>query len=192
VSDLTPAITPSSRKAALRRAVLAARHGLPPPERRRADATLAAALVPLVAGRVVAGHVPIAEEPGGADLLPALATAARLLLPVLLPDLDLDWARYEGDLVPGGRGLREPPGPRLGVAAIADAELIVAPAVAVDRRGIRLGRGGGSYDRALARATGRVIAVLYPDDLVDEVPTEPHDRPVDAVLTPDGLWTVGA
>lgn len=184
--------SPSSGKAALRRTILAARRALPPAERAAADAALAVALAPLVADRVVAGYVPIAGEPGGAHLLPALAHAARLLLPVLRPDLDLDWALYTGTLVPAARGLREPPGPTLGVAAIAEAELVVAPAVAVDRRGIRLGRGGGSYDRALARATGRIIAVLYPGDLVDEVPAEPHDRPVDAVLTPDGLRTVRA
>jgi 5-formyltetrahydrofolate cyclo-ligase len=185
VSDFSP----SSAKADARRMILAARRALPPLERQRADAALAAALVPLVAGRVVAGYVPIAGEPGGADLLPVLAGAARLLLPVLRPDLDLDWASYEGVLVAGARGLREPPCPRLGVAAIATADLVVAPAVAVDRRGIRLGRGVGSYDRALERATGRVIALLYPAELVAELPAEPHDRPVDAVLTPDGLWT---
>ena len=63
------------------------------------------------------------------------------------------------------------------------------PALAVSRSGMRLGRGGGSYDRALARAESAfTVALLHDGELLDEVPAEPHDRPVDAVITPaDGL-----
>ena len=82
--------------------------------------------------------------------------------------------------------LREPPGPRLGPEAIASAEIVLVPALAVDATGTRLGRGGGSYDRALARVRPEVpvIALLYPGELVPLLPAEPHDRPVTAVLTP--------
>jgi 5-formyltetrahydrofolate cyclo-ligase len=156
-----------------------------------ADAALRAALVALVTGRsTVAGYAPLAGEPGGEALPDALVAAcARLLLPVLLTDRDLDWARYAGSLVPSSLGLRHPAGRRLGVAAIAEAEVVVVPALAVDRRGVRLGRGGGSYDRALARVGPGplVVAVLYDGELVDALPTEPHDRSVDAVVTPSGL-----
>jgi 5-formyltetrahydrofolate cyclo-ligase len=61
---------------------------------------------------------------------------------------------------------------------------VLVPALAVDRHGNRLGRGGGSYDRALARATGLTVAVLYDGELVDLLPVEPHDVPVNAVVTP--------
>lgn len=105
------------------------------------------------------------------------------LLPVLLPDRDLSWARYDGELVPGRRGLLEPPGPRLGVEAVAGCDLVLVPALLVDREGHRLGRGGGSYDRALARAAGLTVALLHDDELVDAVPHEPHDVPVRAVVT---------
>jgi 5-formyltetrahydrofolate cyclo-ligase len=112
-----------------------------------------------------------------------------VLLPVLQPDGALDWARYTGELTDGPRGLREPTGPRLGQAAVAGADAVVVPAVAVDRRGVRLGRGGGSYDRALARvAPGvSVTALLYDGELVDLLPAEPHDRHVGAVVTPGGV-----
>jgi 5-formyltetrahydrofolate cyclo-ligase len=140
-----------------------------------------------------AAYVPVGSEPGGPDLPDALAaalpTAGELLLPVLLPDGDLDWAVYDGTLTTARLGLREPTGARLGVDAIRTADLILVPALAVSRTGIRLGRGGGSYDRALNRAGAAVsLALLHDGELVEHVPAEPHDRPVHGVITPtDGL-----
>jgi 5-formyltetrahydrofolate cyclo-ligase len=130
-------------------------------------------------GRVerVAAFVPIANEPG---VRPRLGW----LLPVLLADNDLDWAAYDGRLTPGRHGLPEPVGPRLGVNAISDCDLVLVPALLVDRRGVRLGRGGGSYDRALRRATGLTVALVHDDELVDELPAELHDVRVAAVATP--------
>ena len=158
---------------------------------------------------MIAAYVPIGGEPGGAELPEALAGHARVLLPVLRPDNDLDWAAYDGTLRAGPRGLAEPGGALLGPAAIVEADLILVPALAVDRFGRRMGRGGGSYDRALARldrapATavdaaperldpelGRldrrvplVVALLHDWELIDEVPAEPHDRRVHGVITP--------
>ncbi|PSK58900.1 5-formyltetrahydrofolate cyclo-ligase [Micromonospora sp. MH33] len=71
---------------------------------------------------------------------------------------------------------------------MAGADLVVVPALAVDRRGYRLGRGGGSYDRALARvpATVPTVALLHDGELVEVVPAQPHDRPVRFVITPGG------
>jgi 5-formyltetrahydrofolate cyclo-ligase len=156
-----------------------------------ADARVRAVLARLAAGLgTVAGYVPLPNEPGGPLLPDVLASACRhLLLPVVRPDRDLDWAGYDGSLAPAALGLSEPPGPRLGPAAIAAAELVVVPAVAVDRSGVRLGRGGGSYDRALARVGPGtlLVAALYPGELVDRLPYEPHDIRVAAVATPDGL-----
>jgi 5-formyltetrahydrofolate cyclo-ligase len=184
VSDLT-----HQAKAETRAGLLAARRSRP--DREAEDAGVRAALALLAADLgTVAGYVPLPGEPGGSVLPEVLASVARrLLLPVLRPDRDLDWAVYTGVLVPAGYGLREPSGPRLGPAAIAEAELVVVPAVAVDRSGVRLGRGGGSYDRALARVgPGQlIVAALYGDELLDRLPAEPHDVRVHAVVTPAGL-----
>ncbi|GGJ92182.1 5-formyltetrahydrofolate cyclo-ligase [Pilimelia anulata] len=182
-----------SRKQVLRTDLLARRRALAPAARLAAAAAVTAHLTALLGARrpaVVAAYAPVGAEPGGPDLPAVLRAAlpgATLLLPVLLPDLDLDWAAWDGQpLTAAARGLREPAGPRRGPAAVAGAELVVVPALAVDRRGRRLGRGGGSYDRALARATGLTVALLYDGEWVDAVPAEPHDRPVRAVITPTG------
>ena len=140
----------------------------------------------------VAAYISIGTEPGTGPLIEALhALGRRVILPVLLADNDLDWARYTGpaDLMPAGRGLLEPPGPRLGVDAVATADVVLTPGLAVDRRGRRLGRGGGSYDRALGRVpVGTfVCTLLYDEEVVERVPTDVHDRPVVAAATPAGL-----
>ncbi|WP_436777860.1 5-formyltetrahydrofolate cyclo-ligase [Yinghuangia sp. YIM S09857] len=179
-------------KAALRTRLIAARTRRDAAERAYAARALGAALgaLPeLAAARTVAAYVPVGSEPGPADLAAVLAgSGRRVLLPVLLPDNDLDWATYDGpdSLTAGARGLREPGGRWLGPGAIADADMVVVPGLAVDRHGMRLGRGGGSYDRALARlAPGAFTAVLlYDGELLDAVPAEPHDRPVRAALLP--------
>jgi 5-formyltetrahydrofolate cyclo-ligase len=103
--------------------------------------------------------------------------------------MDLDWASYEGpgSLRPGPRGLTEPAERPRGVAAVSRADLVIVPALAVDRRGVRLGRGGGSYDRALARVGPQVptIALLYDGELLDEVPAAAHDQRVQLVARPE-------
>ena len=184
-------------KADMRSAVFARRRSLPAATLAAAAGSVVVALDHLVRRRAphrICAYVPVGTEPGGPSLPEALAAAlppgGELLLPVLRDDLDLDWARYSGALVAAERGLREPPGPRLGVAAVAGADLVVVPAVAVDRQGLRLGRGGGSYDRALARVSSEVptVALLHDGELVDRVPADAHDRRVSAVITPaDGL-----
>jgi len=140
----------------------------------------------------VAAYVSIGTEPGTGPLLDLLTAAGkRVILPVLLPDNDLDWARYTGpvDLMPAGRGLLEPPGPHLGPDAVATADVVLTPALAVDASGMRLGRGGGSYDRVLGRVpVGTfVCTLLYDGELLTEVPAERHDRRVSAVVTPVGV-----
>lgn len=171
-------------KAALRRAVLSRRAALPVDVREQAEQAAVDALVP-DAPDLVAAYVSIGTEPGTSALLAALAArSVRVLLPVVLPDRDLDWALAEDGLAPGPYGLLEPQGARLGRDALAGCRLVVVPALAVDRAGNRLGRGGGSYDRALTRAAGRVVALLHDGEAVAELPHEPHDRPVDALVTP--------
>jgi 5-formyltetrahydrofolate cyclo-ligase len=160
------------------------------------DAVLAAPEVEMAG--TVAAYVSIGTEPDTRGLLFALwKRGTYVLLPRLLPDGDLDWASYEGpdSLVPGPRGLLEPTEPPRGVHAIASADIVLVPAVAVDRAsGLRLGRGGGSYDRALARVGPAILttALLYDGELIDHVPAEPHDRHVRAAATPaEGLVRFG-
>jgi 5-formyltetrahydrofolate cyclo-ligase len=140
----------------------------------------------------VAAYVAVGSEPGTAPLLHALLAAGkRVVLPVLLPDGDLDWATYAGDqdLTPARFGLLEPVSSRLGVDAIGTADVVLLPGLAVSSRGERLGRGGGSYDRALARVpVGTFTCVLvYDDEVGVGVPMEPHDRPVTAAVSPAGI-----
>ncbi|HUR14661.1 MAG TPA: 5-formyltetrahydrofolate cyclo-ligase [Mycobacteriales bacterium] len=135
-------------------------------------------LAPVLGGPgLVASYVGVGAEP-------YVPPRPGWLLPVLREDDDLDWARYDGELAPGRLGLLEPTGPRLGPAAVAECAVVLVPALRVDRAGNRLGKGGGSYDRALRRATGLTVALLHDDELVDAVPHEAHDVRVRAVASP--------
>lgn len=147
----------------------------------------------VTAARCVAAYVSVGREPGTGPLIEALSELeVEVLLPILRPDLDLDWARYAGpdSLTPVARGLLEPTGPALGLDAVTDADVVLVPALAVDRGGGRLGRGGGSYDRVLARLGGRAMscALLHDGEVLDiPVPRELHDLPVQAAATPRGF-----
>jgi 5-formyltetrahydrofolate cyclo-ligase len=179
-------------KTALRRQILAARARLTPQQKAAAERALRDAVLDLpqtqMAG-TVAVYYSLASEPGTHGLVYALwKRGSYVLLPLLRPDADLDWASYEGpdSLRPGPRGLAEPGEPPRGLDAVSRADLVLVPALAVDRRGVRLGRGGGSYDRALARVGPNVatIALLYDGELLDEVPADPHDQRVRLVARP--------
>jgi len=144
------------------------------------------------AGRVAA-YVSVGREPGTGPLIEALsADGVDVLLPLLQPDGDLDWAVYEGPqaLISVSRGLLEPTGDPLGPGAVTSADVILVPGLAVDRRGVRLGRGGGSFDRALARLAGRAFScvLLHDGEVLDmPVPRDSHDVPVAAAATPSSL-----
>jgi 5-formyltetrahydrofolate cyclo-ligase len=189
----------ASAKRVLRESLLAARSALSAQDRASHDAAIVARAEALAGGAaLVAGYAPLPDEPGGPALPQRLARILPprgLLLPAMRPDRDLDWVAYTGQLAAGTvlRAVREPPGTRLGVAALSRAEIVFVPALAVDASGTRLGRGGGSYDRALARVPAGVpiVALLYPGELVAVVPRQAHDRPVTAVITPEGLVEIG-
>jgi 5-formyltetrahydrofolate cyclo-ligase len=127
-------------------------------------------------------------EPGTAPLIDALGAAGiEVLIPILRDDFDLDWGRFEPGQQERGRfRLLVPTTPPLGEDAVARTEVVICPGVAVDLEGNRLGRGGGSYDRALSRCSERVLRVqlVYDDEVVDAVPAEPHDQRVDVIVTP--------
>ncbi len=185
-------------KGALRAELLGVRRGRTPQERAAAARSLAdrvADLPEVRAAGTVAAYVSMGTEPGTRDLIDALrAAGTRVLLPVLMADNDLDWAEYEGPqaLERTDRGLFEPTGARLGPDAVTRARVVLLPGLAVDGRGLRLGRGGGSYDRVLARlerAGGRpaLMVLLYANEVVARVPREPHDHPVHFAVTPEGI-----
>lgn len=184
-----------SSKHALRQSILAVRARLTPRDAEETATVLAEralGLPELAEAQTVAAYVSVGSEPGTLPLLESLhARGVRVLLPVLLPDNDLDWSAYEGrhTLEPAGRGLLEPTGPRLGVDAVIRVDAVLLPGLAVDGYGVRLGRGGGSYDRVLARigaagARPALAVLLYDGELVGNVPAEPHDLPVSAAVTP--------
>ena len=179
-------------KAALRRRLLAARHRLSPEQRAGAGRAIRVAVLSLpqtqMAG-TVAAYYSIAAEPDTHGLIYALwKRGSYVLLPVLRPDGDLDWASYEGpdSLRPGPHGLTEPAEPPRGPGAIASADLILVPALAVDHSGLRLGRGGGSYDRALTRVGDQVptVGLIYDEELLAKVPAWPHDQRVRLIARP--------
>jgi 5-formyltetrahydrofolate cyclo-ligase len=186
-------------KLALRDQVAAARRRLSVAELGLSSRTLAGHLLAAPEVRraaTVAAYVSVGSEPGTSWLLDGLqAAGVRVLLPVLLPDDDLDWSPYAGSasLGEGRRGLLEPTGRRLGVDAVAGADAVLVPGLAVSVTGLRLGRGGGSYDRALARVpAGTFTCVLLHEGETDrDVPVEPHDRAVTAAATPSGIHRFG-
>jgi 5-formyltetrahydrofolate cyclo-ligase len=184
----------TAAKTSLRRELLARRNRHTDADRARIAATLAQAFAaefearirggdtgPVTPLRVVAVYLSFATEPGTGPLIQWLADQrVRALAPTLLPNADLGW-------------MDVPDGSPLGLDAITDAEVILVPALAVDLRGHRLGRGGGSYDRALTRVRPgqTVLAVVHDHEVLDAVPFEPHDRIVDGVLTPSGVRYFG-
>lgn len=196
----TPSPDLTGAKVALRDQVLAARRRRPLDESVQVAEALADRLLawePVLRAAVVAAYVSVGREPGTGRLLDSLAArGARVLLPVLLPDNDLDWAVYSGatSLAPAARGLLEPSGPRLGVDAVSRADVVLVPGLAVSADGLRLGRGGGSYDRVLARVPVDVpsVVLLHDDEVDRDVPAEPHDRPVTHVATPSVVRRLGA
>lgn len=170
-----------------------------PQDRTAADAALEQHLLgalELSTAQVVAGYAGVGTEPHTLPLLTALRErGTRVLLPVLLPDNDVDWVEFTGEatLVPARRGLLEPRGTQLGTEAVRQADAVLCPGLAVGADGLRLGRGGGSYDRVLARLHGAggngawTCVLLFDNELLDAVPSDAHDQRVDAAATPSGI-----
>ncbi|NEW41390.1 5-formyltetrahydrofolate cyclo-ligase [Nocardia cyriacigeorgica] len=178
-------------KHAWRSEILAQRSALPDADRAAEASALAATVGQIDTSEWVCAYVPVRGEPGSQAMLEALlAAGARVLLPVTGPPGPLDWAEYTGagSLRPARFGLLEPSGPTLGVTAVSRAGVILVPALAVDLRGVRLGRGAGYYDRTLAAAdpAARLVAVVRDVELVQWLPEEPHDLRMGWALTPRG------
>lgn len=186
-------------KPALRNRILAARRSLTDLDRASETRSLQTQITELTAGAgTVGAYIPVGSEPGAArDSVPLLDAliGVRILVPIARADLPMQWAEYRpGELVTAPFGLREPPPPWLAPESIAEATVLLVPALAVDRHGNRLGRGAGFYDRALtwAAADARLVAVVRDDELLDAIPAEPHDVPMTHALTPGrGLIRLG-
>jgi 5-formyltetrahydrofolate cyclo-ligase len=182
-------------KRSVRTRIRADRARRDPVELAAASAALARHGIATVEGHlVVAAYASIRDEPPTQQLLDDIRTRdISVLLPRVVGD-DLRWAPYQSwtELTTTERGLLEPRGPAATEALSNAADLVFAPALAVDRRGNRLGRGGGYYDRALASIPrDRIVAVVFDDEVLDELPTDPHDVAVGAALTPSGLVALG-
>jgi 5-formyltetrahydrofolate cyclo-ligase len=185
-----------STKALVRAEILAARRSVSPQTHHAEAEQLTAHLIAFVnPGQTVCAYVPVGSEPGSIELVDALVRSeVVVLLPVARQDSDgtpspLQWGRYvPGGLVAAPFGLREPAPPWLPTESVAGAEVILVPALAVDRSGVRLGRGAGFYDRTLPRAHPNAsrIAVVRDDELLDHLPSEPHDVLMTHAVTPRG------
>jgi 5-formyltetrahydrofolate cyclo-ligase len=186
-------------KAALRERLQAARRRVAD-DVRATEARMLGEHLELVvsSGSTICAYVPVGDEPGSIEMLDVLLRrAGRVLLPVARTTwigeaeepLPLRWGEYRlGGLAQGRWGLLEPLEPWLPVSALAEAALVLVPALAVDRRGVRLGRGRGFYDRSLAHRDprARLMAVVRDEELLDELPADPHDVPMTHALTPLG------
>jgi 5-formyltetrahydrofolate cyclo-ligase len=170
----------AAEKARLRAELSAIRAARPAEQLEQARAAIrAVVLAQRELGRwtCVAAYVPLRTEPGSAELLAGLtARGVRVLVPVTLPDRDLDWVQWS----PDGTG------ELLGLEAIGSADAVLVPALAVAEDGTRLGRGGGSYDRALLRAAPDAarVALLFEGELVPTLPRDPWDESVTDVAMP--------
>ncbi|UQE75871.1 5-formyltetrahydrofolate cyclo-ligase [Gordonia sp. PP30] len=178
----------------LRAGLLAARAAMSPFAESQAIGDLAewmyALPVELAEGDTVAAYVATRREPGGTPMLDALADRGlRVILPIVPegPPQRLEWGVYRGErhLGEGRWNLLEPNGMRLDPDTLVDAKLILVPAVAADRRGVRLGRGAGYYDRTLAGMPGAIVAVVHDGELVEhDLPEDPTDVRAHWILTP--------
>jgi 5-formyltetrahydrofolate cyclo-ligase len=172
-------------KAALRSELLAARRARSAHDLEAARRAIRTQVLARATGvGTVAAYVPLRTEPGSLELLTELAeSGATVLVPVTRPDRDLDWTSWQ----PAGVG------PPLGGGAVRQAGLVLVPALAVAADGTRLGRGGGWYDRALARCVPGTptAALIFADEVVAELPRDAWDVPVTAAVTPDGWLDLG-
>ena len=212
LSENPPASNPLvERKREIRREFGAARKARPAQERERVSEQLLqqlsslpefAELLTMPATGCVAAYVSFAGEPGTDQIRHfASASGIRLAMPIIRPDFTLDWAWDSVDTAPGRNyeGVPEPTGEVIahgadGIVSL-HCRIMLVPALAVDAHGYRMGKGGGFYDRLLADlethdARPLLVAVVHDDEVVDTLPVEDHDLPVDAILTPTQIIRV--
>jgi len=190
------ATDPAAAKRALRAEIRERRRIMPAGERERAAEAITRGLVELAerhGARSVTAYLSTPTEPSTRGFLDwALAAGVRVLLPISRADGLLDWAPYDGegeDL--DWMGMPSPTSEVLSPLAVGEVDLIIVPAAAVDRTGMRMGWGRGYFDRTLGSMERRppVYAVVFDPEIVDAVPVERQDEPVDGAVTPSGTVT---
>jgi len=133
----------------------------------------------------VASYISYEFEPETSDINQKLIEVGKkVFLPRLLENNDIQWVSWDGSLenLTKNEKIYEP----IGDAVEVELDVIILPALHVDRMGNRLGQGGGSYDRALSRSKAFKIALLHYGELTSEIlPVQPHDEKVDAAATPE-------
>jgi len=137
-----------------------------------------AAIVSSTGVKTIASYVPLANEPDVTEFNRLAAQSANLVLPRIIGD-SLEFA--SGEQVRGPLGIYEPTGEVVELASIG---LMILPALAVDEMGNRLGKGKGFYDRVLGSFKGLSVAVVFESEVIEAVPSEPHDQRVAMIATP--------
>ena len=136
--------------------------------------------------KVVASYISYSDEPDTTALNLALIKKGKILLLPRIAGKDLEWVRWNGEQsqISQSKKIAEPKGPA--VTDLGDVEVIVVPALRIDRSGYRLGQGGGYYDRALPQFSAFSIGLIHPDEISSEdLPREQWDIPLHAAATPD-------
>ena len=174
-------------KQELRRELRGRCRSLTPGDRDRASRAAEARLLAipeLSAPRTVALYAATFDEADPTRALPVLLErGVRVVFPrVAGPDLEFVPVTDPGELLAGHRGIGEPAGPAIDVTEI---DVMVVPGLAFDADGMRLGRGGGHYDRTLPRLRPDATRVAFCFDfqVVPHVPRAPHDQRVDVIVT---------
>jgi 5-formyltetrahydrofolate cyclo-ligase len=186
-------------KRALRAEIRERRRIMTATERTQAEAGLLANLQALTleanATRVACYLSTPDEPPTRAFIDWALASGLTVFLPVSREDGLMDWAPYDGGLEAVDQtGMPIPTSDVLGPRALQEADLIIIPAASIALDGMRLGWGRGYFDRTLGSLTTEalVYGVVFDPEVVDDVPREKHDQPVDGVVTPTRIIRCGA
>lgn len=137
----------------------------------------------------IASYISYGDEPSTSELNAALLKNGKSLYLPRIIGKDLEWVQWQGDscqLLPSklSKNILEPTGNAISDKAVI--ELIVVPALRIDRSGYRLGQGGGFYDRALSQLKSWNIGLIHPDEISSEdLPRESFDLPLNAAATPD-------
>ena len=134
----------------------------------------------------VASYMSYNDEPDTSQLNKALLAAGKVLVLPRINGHELDWVEWDGssESLAANKKILEPKGSP--IASLDSIDVVIVPALRIDRSGYRLGQGGGFYDRALPQLKAWSIGLIHPDEISSEdLPREEWDQPLDAAATPD-------